>query len=93
MNESEVAFLELLNSLPKVDSKKELIIGLMTTNAKMAEELLALKTGEHIPITTVAAYTSLSADIYLGGCKDMKMASLSAKTQMIEKFEKNFKNG
>ena len=93
MNESEVAFVELLNSLPEVDSKKELIIGLMTTSSKMAEELLDLKTGEHIPVTSVAAYLALSAYIYLGGCKDMKMASLSAKTQMIEKFEKNFKNG
>jgi len=84
----EAKFLELLNMLPSLKSRRELDVAMLKVCQEMSERLLKLGKGEHIPITATAAYISKTLDIHLSGCTDIEMASLSAKTQMIEKFEK-----
>ena len=92
MNKEEEKFLEFLNELPSVDTEKELL-GIMTmVMGEMSNRLLISNVGVNIPITATAAYLAVVAETYTKGCKDVEMASLSAKTQMIDKFKKGFKS-
>jgi len=89
-NEAEKVFTEILKELPAIKDERELLDALAEVSSKMSEILIKLGKPEHLAITAVAAYFGLITTVYLGGCKDMEMASLSAKTQMIEKFEVMF---
>lgn len=83
----EAKFLALLKSLPEIEDEKELIIAMMVTMAEMSNRLLKTEIAKNVKITATAAYLARTSDIYIGGCRDVAMASLSSKTQLIDKFE------
>jgi len=90
MNKTEEQFLEFLDKMPSVGSEEELLTVCMFTMSEVSNMLLKHDVEGCIPLTATAAYLAVLGETYLKGCKDVEMASLSAKTHMIEKFKRGF---